>query len=207
MFLANSVDEIEVVSPQDVVLDSFVYGTGTGISVPNGFSIERKDATAPPWAANFAAVDDDLRRGRPRDAGRAQQPGPHAALGVARQRGTACSRRERDAHPVRRGHRRRSRTSSRSRTPRRPRSCFPSDGRSIDLAFGWLLDFSLVPNNGVTSGFAGVMSGLGYGFGTIALPPEPALSGITFYAAGVVIDGAYPGGIGSIAPTLALTIL
>jgi len=38
------------------VLDGFAYGNGDGISIPNGSSIERKDATAPPWPGNFAAA-------------------------------------------------------------------------------------------------------------------------------------------------------
>ena len=87
-----------------------------------------------------------------------------------------------------------------------PAIVLPADGRDIDLAFGWLLDFSLVPSNGITAGFSGTMSGLGYGVGTIGLPNDPAISGFTFYAAGVVVDGTYPGGIGSIAPSIALTI-
>ena len=50
------------------------------------------------------------------------------------------------------------------------------------------------------------MNGLGYGIGSIALPAVPSLVGFTFYAAGAVVDNAYPGGVGSIAPALALTI-
>jgi beta-lactamase superfamily II metal-dependent hydrolase len=208
MFLANSADEIEVVSPQDVLLDSVVYGTGTGISVPTGSSIERKDATAPPWASNFATAASTATFG----AGDHGTPGalnsqdhtpPWGSLVNAGSlapggsvtltlfaSGTAAKPYQLALSDA-----------------QAPAIVLPADGRTIDLAFGWLLDFSLAPNNGITSGFSGVMSGLGYGIGTISLPPEPALSGITFYSSGVVIDGAFPGGIGSIAPALALTIL
>jgi competence protein ComEC len=206
MFLANSVDELEVVSPQNVVLDSFAYGTGTGITVPTGFSIERKDATAPPWASNFApsttifgagdrgtpgalnSQDHTPPWGSMSNAG-SLAPGGNVTLTLFAAGTVAKPYQLALSHAA------------------APAIVLPADGRSIDLAFGWLLDFSLVPNNGITSGFTGVMSGLGYGIGTVALPPEPALSGITFYASGVVIDAAYPGGIGSIAPTVALTIL
>ena len=58
----------------------------------------------------------------------------------------------------------------------------------------------------MTSAFSGLMAGLGYGVGLVAIPSDPSLSGFTFYAAGGVVDPAYPGGVGSIAPTLALTI-
>ena len=48
----------------------------------------------------------------------------------------------------------------------RPAIVLPADGRTIDLALGWLLDFSILPGNGVTSGFSGAMSALGYGLGS-----------------------------------------
>ena len=165
MFLANSVDEIEVLSPQDVLLDSFAYGTGTGIPVPNGFSIERKDATAPPWASNFAVSTTIFGagdRGTPGALNSQDHTPPWGSMSNAGSlapggnvmltlfaAGTAAK-----PYQLALSH------------AAAPAIVFPTHGRSIDLAFGWLLDFSLVPNNGVTSGFAGVMSGLGYGIGT-----------------------------------------
>jgi beta-lactamase superfamily II metal-dependent hydrolase len=205
MFLANAGDEIEIVSPQGQVLDSVVYGSGTGITVTSGVSIEREDASAPPWASNFSAAN------APFGAGDLGTPGllnsqdhtpPWASLlnggslvpgGVVTLSMLASGTFGKPYQLV-------------LSHAAAPAIVLPSDGRVVDLAPGWLLDLSLVPNNAVTSGFSGVMNVLGYGLGSVTLPPEPALSGLTFYAGGVVLDPAFPGGIGSIAPTLALTI-
>ena len=54
-------------------------------------------------ALELRDVDRDLRRGRPRDAERGQQPGPHAALGLARRLGRGHAGRARHAHAVRLG--------------------------------------------------------------------------------------------------------
>jgi beta-lactamase superfamily II metal-dependent hydrolase len=204
-FLANSVDEIEVLSPQNVILDTVVYGTGTGIAVPNGSSVERQDATAPPWASNFAVSTATFGagdHGTPNALNSQDHTPPWASLVNAGSlvpggnvtltlyaQGTA-------GKPYQLA----------LSDSAAPAIVLPVDGRMIGLAFGWLLDFSLVPNNGVTTGFAGTMSGFGYGFGSIGLPNDPAISGFSFHAAGVVVDPAYPGGIGSIAPSIALTI-
>ena len=104
-FLANSVDEIEVVAPGGLVVDGFAYGTGTGISVPTGSSIERKDASAPPWAANFQTASPTATfgagdRGTPNGLNSQDHTPPWASIVGA---GAADSRRPRDADDVRLG--------------------------------------------------------------------------------------------------------
>jgi beta-lactamase superfamily II metal-dependent hydrolase len=204
-FLSNTADEIEVVSPQNVVLDSVVYGTGSGIPVHSGFSIERKDATAPPWASNFAdstAVFGAGDRGTPNAVNSQDHTPPWGSLvgGGIILPGGAVNLTLYAAGTAGQPYQ------IALSDAAAPAIVLPTDGRAIDLAFGWLLDFSLTPNNGVTTGFSGLMNGLGLAFGTIGLPNDPGISGFTFYAAGVVLDPAYPGGIGSISPTLPLTI-
>jgi beta-lactamase superfamily II metal-dependent hydrolase len=207
MFLANSADELEIRSPQGVVLDFIAWGSGTGMPSLSGASIEREDATAPSWPTNFslalpAATFGAGDRGTPGALNSQDHTPPFAALASAGSNvpggimtltmlasGTAGK-----PYQLALSH------------AQAPPIVLPTDGRVIEIAPGWLLDFSLVPNNGVTFGFAGAMNALGYGFGTIVLPPEPAISGLTFFAVGVVIDAAYPSGIGSIAPSIALTI-
>jgi hypothetical protein len=205
MFLGNNDDEIEVVSPTGGVLDAVAYGAGTGFPAFAGKSVERKDATAPPWAANFASATTPFGAGdwgtpgAPNAAdhtppfatllaGGPLHPGGSVVLTLAAA-GTAGL-----TYVMVLSH------------SNAPAIVLPADGRAIDLAPGWLLDFSLMPGNGVTSGFAGAMNGVGLGFGTLSLPPEPGLAGISFHAGGVVLDGAYPGGIGSIAPSIPITI-
>jgi competence protein ComEC len=207
-FLANATDEIEVVAPGGLVVDGFAYGSAAGIPIAAGASIERKDATAPPWPSNFAntlagATFGLGDRGTPNllnsqdhtppwpsfvSAG-AVVPGGLVTLTLFAS-GTA-------GKPYQLA----------LSDSKAPGIVLPTDGRTVDLALGWLLDFSITPNNGITSGFSGAMSGLGHAVGSIALPNVPALSGFTFYAAGAIVDAAYPGGVGSIAPTLTLTIL
>jgi len=63
-----------------------------------------------------------------------------------------------------------------------PGILLPADGRVVDLAPSWVLDFRSPPNNGADLRLLGLMSGLGYGIGSVAIPAAPSLIGYTFYA-------------------------
>lgn len=82
-----------------------------------------------------------------------------------------------------------------------------ADGRRIDLdASGFLFGFSQQVGNGIFSNNFGILDAFGVADTIIALPPDPAIRGFTFYGAGVTGNPLTPSGFGSISQTLTITI-
>jgi beta-lactamase superfamily II metal-dependent hydrolase len=205
MALGNSTDLIELVSPQGVIVDSVAYAP-PGSQPPPGSSLERIDATAPAWAANFAVATATFGAGDHGTPGTLNShdhtppfgtltaSGPMTLgsvvvllLSVPGAPSIPCQMALSHAQA--------------------PPIVLPADGRPVPLAYGLVLEFSLQPGNGITSAFSGVLGPTGEASGEIFIPPEPFLSGLTIWAGAVLIDPAYPGGIGSIPHSIAITIM
>ena len=86
-----------------------------------------------------------------------------------------------------------------------PASPMPGGG-TLDLAFDFLLNFSITPGNGVFFNNIGFLSPVGTSSVAIAVPNLPALANLTIYGAFVVEDPVTPGFIGTISAPLAMTI-
>ncbi len=81
-----------------------------------------------------------------------------------------------------------------------------SDARVIPLNPDALLAFSITPGNGVFFNNIGSLDGSGFASVMVVLPNYPPLLGLTFYAAFVVPDAGNPTGIGTISPSLSITV-
>jgi hypothetical protein len=81
-----------------------------------------------------------------------------------------------------------------------------SDARVIPLNLDDLLLFSLAPSNGVFFNTTGILGGGGEGFVVVAVPNLPALINTTVYAAFIVADPLSITGVGTISPSLPITI-
>ena len=86
-----------------------------------------------------------------------------------------------------------------------PASPMPGGG-TLNLAFDFLLQFSIAPNNGVFFNNIGFLSPTGTASVAIAVPNLPALSNLTIYGAFVVEDPITPGLIGTISASLPMLI-
>ncbi len=82
-----------------------------------------------------------------------------------------------------------------------------SDARVIPLNPDVLLQFSLTPGNGVFFNNVGVLDNAGFASPMVILPNLPVLQNMTFYAAFVVADPLNPTGVGTISPSLPITVM
>lgn len=218
LVLANMTDEIELVAPNGVVLDAVVYGGTSGIPVPNGASLERINARAPALASNFAASTccywpagaapcvcsgstTQHNYGTPRAVNAVDATPPYAFFSTS---GPRTPGSQFALHLAVFGSAGKSYVMAASLATSPP--FVLSDGRTIDMANDFLLVFSLTPGNGVFANMVGVMNGFGAGQGAVTLPPDPALSGLGFFAGGLVLDPAHATGIGSISDPLFVQI-
>ncbi len=81
------------------------------------------------------------------------------------------------------------------------------NGQFVPLNDDWLLQFSMVPNNGVLLNNWGTLDSSGFASVVLNVPNVPSLSGITVYSAFVVeAPGATSWQLGTISPSLAITI-
>jgi hypothetical protein len=80
------------------------------------------------------------------------------------------------------------------------------DSRVIPLNYDFLLEFTLVPNNGVLFNNSAVLDSAGTASVIFAVPVVPGASGITIYGGFVVGNPANPIGIGTISPALPIII-
>jgi hypothetical protein len=71
----------------------------------------------------------------------------------------------------------------------------PASQRLVPLCPTPLLVFSLTPQNGVSSGFSGVLSTGGLANASIALPADPALCGLVIGVSGIVLEATAPDGV------------
>jgi hypothetical protein len=79
-------------------------------------------------------------------------------------------------------------------------------GGTLGLAFDALLQLSLMPGNGVFFNNIGVLDPTGRASVAIAVPNIPTIVGATVYAAFAVLDPQNPSLVGTISPTLPITI-
>ena len=195
-FLSNSFDEIEVVSPQGVIVDSVVYDNGATYPDPSGASVERIDATVITRSANFGVATTSFGFG---DLG---TPGAPNSIGVVPNFTTLTTAGSHapgttsqlfvDAGPAL-GNRGYLIAASLGQVP----FVFPVSGKSIDLVpdFAWIV--SLTPQNGFFVNFQNILSPLGQASASVHLPPVP-LPGVSLHFSGLVLDGAYPDAIASV---------
>jgi beta-lactamase superfamily II metal-dependent hydrolase len=212
LVLSNSADEIELVAPGGLVLDAVAYGTGTGLAVPNGSSLERINCRAPALAANFttgaccyfplgatpcvcSGANTQWNFGTPRALNSADQTPPYAYFSVV---GSTAPGSLFTFHLAVFGSAGKNYVMAASASTSPP--FVLSDGRTIDLAYDFLMTFAFTPGNGVFSNLTGVMNFLGSAQAPVQLPADPGLSGLSFYAGGLVLDPAQPSGVGAISP-------
>lgn len=84
---------------------------------------------------------------------------------------------------------------------------FPlGDGRVVPIDMDAVLLLTTTPGNFVLPSPAGTLDGAGFGSTPLTVPPLPALTGMTFHAAGVIGNASAPLGISSIVGPLAITV-
>ena len=83
------------------------------------------------------------------------------------------------------------------------------DGRAVMLTPDSLFWAALMPNSGVFSNVTGALGPTGVSLmaTSVAIPNDPALIGLTVYAAAVMGDPNLPAGVGRIGSPLSLTVL
>ena len=212
LVLSNSADEIELVAPNGLVIDSIVYGMGTGIAIPNGSSIERINCRAPASASNFTTgsccyfplgpvpcvctgLNTQWNYGTPRTLNTADLTPPYAYFSVVGATNPGATFTMNLAVYGSAGKQYVIAASASTAPP-----FVLTDGRTIDLSYDGLMLFSLTPGNGVFSNMTGNMNFLGSSQATVLLPSIPALVGVSFYAGGLVLDPAQSSGVGAISP-------
>lgn len=79
-------------------------------------------------------------------------------------------------------------------------------GRVLPLADDGILAASLTPGLSALVGFQGILGGLGTASATLNVPNVAALSGLTFHAAFVVIDGGFAFGVRGLSTAHAFTV-
>jgi len=203
--LANSADEIEVVDVTGAVLDSVVYGGGAFPS-PTGKSVERRDSTALPWATNFGEATIPFGAG---DLGTPGGPNSislnplftHLGLtGPLTPGSTAFLTVSGGPSLVGRPY------FLAASECTGPGILFPVSGRVLDLCTSSVFDLSLTPGNPFFINFSGTLNVFGIASASVAIPNVPALSGLTLFVSGVVIDPIFLESVASIVDQATLTI-
>jgi hypothetical protein len=204
--LANAADEIELTDPSGRVIDAVSFGGATGIAIVAGRSTERRDLTAAPSAANFAASTASFGAGdfgTPGSANSGDVTGPWTTLSASgtAQPGTSL------LLVINGGFVQAGRLFILGCSYcAEPGLFLPASGRTIDLCPTDLLVFSLTPGNAVFNGFAGTLNALGFASANVAIPNFPALHGLTLYFSGAVHGPTAPETVGSIIDRLRIVI-
>jgi beta-lactamase superfamily II metal-dependent hydrolase len=218
LILSNSSDEIELVAPNGTVLDTIVYGTGSGIAVPDGYSVERVNTRAPALASNFATstccffpvgatpcvctgATNQHNYGTPRATNSVDATPPYAFLTTF---GSSAPGGLLYLNLSVFGSAGKPFVFAASAATGPP--LVLSDGRLIELGYDDLMIFSLTPGNGVFANMTGVMNGFGSAQALVSVPPLPSLSGLGFFVGGLVVDSAQPSGVGSVSKPLSIAI-
>ena len=204
--LANGFDEIEVVHPSGLVLDSVVYDNGATFPDPTGHSVERKDVTALPWASNFGESTNLLPSGDFGTPGATNSlstgplftsititgsltPGSQASIVL--DGGAALAGR--------------SFVLGASECTQ-PGLLLPVSGRMLDLCLSDLFYLSVTPGNPFFSGFTGALDASGQAFPFVNIPNVPGISGLSLFLSGVVIDPLYYESVASVMDLEVLTV-
>lgn len=202
--LPTSSPSLELLAPDSTLLDG-IYA-GPGLPSPVGASVERRDATALPWASNFAVATTPFGAGdlgTPGSANAAAGPESFTTLlggGLAAPGGSYFLNLDggfgQAGLPYQLA----------LATCPAPGIVLGS-GRVLDLCPDPLFLLSLDPPAGVFNAFSGQLNFFGLAVASFAIPNAPFLSGQTLFVGGVTVDGSAPDGIRSIIDGLRVTIL
>jgi competence protein ComEC len=208
--LGNGADEIELRRPDGLVIDLVVYDGGATFPDPVGRSVERKDLSALPVAANFGVAQALIAGPGPgSDYGTPGLPnsidqtppwvgllplaGPVLGTTVPLEvSGTAALA----GSPYLLGF---------ADCPH-PGVLLSLTHRVVPLCPGPLLLLSITPGNGFVQGFAGSLDASGRGLAALIVPAEPLLCGFVLDLSGIVLGAGPPDGVVAVIDHLALRL-